>query len=273
MKKILVPIDFSSAAKAGFDYAFQLSTITQSEIFALNVYQEVANNYSPDVSFLLQQEVEKKRKSTLSKFTGDYPNLRFSDEGASPTIHTSVRCGDIVDEIIAASIDYDVDTIIIGTKAKHNLWEYIFGSVSTNLIKQSKKPVLIVSEGLRFEKPKKIAFANDFFSEGLSLKYLDEFADIFGASIQQVHVNILPSDFSDLKEEIVESSENTTQKYTTIIRDKSVKKGLDFFIKTHHIDLLALYLPQRTFTEKLLHKSVSKQLALESKIPLLIFKE
>ncbi len=277
MKKILVPIDFSLASKAGFDSALQISASTRAEIFTLNIYQKVANNYSPDVSLLMQQEIEKKRAATLVNFTSVHATLPTSATQVKPTIHNSIRCGDIVGEIIAAAAEYDVDLIVIGTKAKHNILEYIFGSVSTNLINKSMKPVLIVPEGLPFVKPKNIAFANDFLADDIPLKYLDNFAGIFGAAIHQVHVNILPRDFSDLREEVIETSDSEVEKenfkHTTVIRDTSVKKGLDFFMKTHDIDLLAMYLPQRSFTEKLLHRSVSKQLTLSSQIPLLIFKE
>ena len=267
MKNILVPIDFSLAAKAGFDSALQINKTTKAVIFALNVYQKVANNYSKDVSLLLQQDAEKRRLTALDKFTGIYQNP------SSTQIKPKIRSGNTVDEIVKFSEENAIDLIVIGTKAKHNLWEYLFGSVSTTLVKKSKIPVLIVPEGLQFKKPKNIAFANDFMTNEISFKYLDDFAAIFNADIQQVHVNILPSDFSDLKEEVVEVSEDEKHKLATVIRDKSVKKGLDFFIKTHQIDLLALYLPQRTFAENLLHSSVSKQFALSSKIPLLIFKD
>lgn len=277
MKKILVPIDFSPASRAGFEGARLISSITQAEIFALNICEKIENNHSAEVSFLMQQEAEEKQASRLMRFTGTYPNLNPSEAHFKPNIYTHVRSGKIVDEILAAAQENEVDLIVIGTKAKHNLWEYLFGSVSTSLLKKSTKPVLIVPEGLQFKKPVNIAFANDFQSEETPLKYLNDFAFALGAKVKQVHVNILPSDFFDLKEEVVETPAGQPGKgkpgYTTVIRDKSIKKGLDYFVKTHHIDLLALYLPQRTFTEDLLHRSVSKQLVLSSKIPMLIFKE
>ena len=110
-------------------------------------------------------------------------------------------------------------------------------------------------------------------TDEISFDYLDTFAAIFGADIQQVHINILPSDFSDLREEVIETSDDEKHNIATVIRDKSVIKGLDYFIENHNIDLIAMYLPERTFTEDLLHRSVSKQLALKSKIPMLIFKK
>ena len=67
MKKILVPIDFSLAAKAGFDSAVQLGINTETEIVALNIYPQVTNNYSPDVSLLLQQEMEKNKSRFIKK--------------------------------------------------------------------------------------------------------------------------------------------------------------------------------------------------------------
>jgi nucleotide-binding universal stress UspA family protein len=277
MKKILVPTDFSPASKAGFESAQLFSEATEAELFALNIYPRVENNYSTEVRLSMHQEIEKKRASKMIQFIAELLDQSHSDTLLIPTIHPRIRCGNIVNEINAAAQEYDVDLIIIGTKAKHNLWEYLFGSVSTNLIKKTMKPVLIIPEGIPFKKPKSIAFANDFQVDEMPLKELHKFADIFGARVERVHINILPSDFSNLKEEVVEIADSESGKgkpvSTTVIRNISVTKGLDYFVKTHNIDLLALYLPQRTFAEDLLHRSVSKQLTLSSQIPLLIFKE
>ena len=125
--------------------------------------------------------------------------------------------------------------------------------------------MLIVPEGTVYKNPQNIALANDFMEDELSYEFLDNFATMYNATVEQVHVNILPSDFSDLKEEVVEVDDGETHKSVTVIRDRSVKKGLDYFIETHNIDLLALHLPERTFAEDLLHRSVSKQIALSSK--------
>ena len=156
MKKILVPIDFSLAAKAGFDAALHFNDFTETEIFALNIYQKEANNYSPDVDLLIQQEVEKKHATALAKFTGNYPNLSTAGNQIKPKIHVNISCGNTVSVIIAFSEKNDMDLIVIGTKAKHNLWEYIFGSVSTNLIKRSKIPVLIIPEGYEMKSFKRL---------------------------------------------------------------------------------------------------------------------
>ncbi len=277
MKKILLPTDFSPASQTSLETAVRIGSVAPVEIFALNVFEKKDKHPSPDVSLLMRQEAEKKHKAALVKFTGKYPHLDPSGKLAGFSIHNVIRQGNVVDEIVAFSEEQAVDLILIGTKSKHNYWEYLFGSITTRLVKKSVKPVLIVPEGLWFEPPKKIAFANDFATNNLPLENLEAFAALFDADIEQVHVNVLPSDFSNLKEEVVENPEGGSDedkfRYTRIIRNPSIKKGLDHFIHENQIDLLALYLPQRTFTENLLRRSLTRQFALDSKIPLLIFKE
>src|SRR5690606_33198076 len=138
--------------------AVRIGSVAPVEIFALNVFEKKDKHPSPDVSLLMRQEAEKKHKAALVKFTGKYPHLDPSGKLAGFSIHNVIRQGNVVDEIVAFSEEQAVDLILIGTKSKHNYWEYLFGSITTRLVKKSVKPVLIVPEGLWFEPPKKIAF-------------------------------------------------------------------------------------------------------------------
>ena len=58
----------------------------------------------------------------------------------------------------------------------------------------------------------------------------------------------------------------------TVIREKSVQDGIEYFLEKYPVELLALYVPQRAFFEQIFHRSVSKSIAYSTWIPLLVCK-
>ena len=278
MKKVLVPIDFSPASLSGFRYAVQISLLTGADLYLLNVYPEKGKDLPDDVLLLLEREEEKKRKLKLEQFTKTYPHETDNDLELNLKLHYLLRAGNIEEQISNAGIDEGIDLTIIGTKSKHSLLEYIFGSVSSKLIQKTKIPLLIIPEGTTFSKPKKIGYGTELYiNETPVYQYLDEFATALDAEVEQVHINIFPSDFFDLKEEVINTKLGETgdsdHNIVTIVRDTSVKRGIDFFIESHNIDILALFMPKRSLRENLLHRSLSRRYALSGKTPLLIIKE
>ncbi|RMD75356.1 MAG: universal stress protein, partial [Bacteroidetes bacterium] len=59
----------------------------------------------------------------------------------------------------------------------------------------------------------------------------------------------------------------------SIVYQDDVISGLDDYVKTHKIDILALFIPARRLWERLFHSSVSQRMVYHSTTPLLIFHE
>jgi nucleotide-binding universal stress UspA family protein len=156
------------------------------------------------------------------------------------------------------------------------LLEYFLGSVSTELIEKSKLPVFIIPESISFMPIKQIAFATEI-KLGIRpiLSQLHQFAEELGAKVQQVFVQQLPSDISDAKEEVFYTGwqEEAGNEYSevTVIRDKSVTEGIDYFIEKHQIDVLAMEFHQRTPIQQFFHRSQTKRMIFHSRVPILVF--
>lgn len=147
MKRILIPTDFSPAAQYGLDYALWLSQYYPTSLITLNVIPALSTE-------LEKEEVNRKQ---LKRFSTSYPDLANEALLERGAIKTLIKKGKIVDEIVKTSVEEKVDLIIIGTKAKHPIWEQLFGSVSTKLVDRTRVPILVIPEGTDFKPIQHIA--------------------------------------------------------------------------------------------------------------------
>jgi nucleotide-binding universal stress UspA family protein len=59
-------------------------------------------------------------------------------------VTSSVKLGVPIKEILTAEQKEDISIIVIGSHGKSNVEEMLLGSVSENIIRKCKKPVLVV---------------------------------------------------------------------------------------------------------------------------------
>lgn len=277
MKKIVVPIDFSPAARYGFEYAEWLSLPFLTDITALHVATPPQYEETLSPNFIEQFKQDKKNaiEQHLKRFTTPYPDHQDEALTRIKNLQCETHFGEIVPEILQASEAMGADLIVIGTRKKHNIWDHLFGSVTTQLIEKSAIPILVIPEGCAFHSIKQIAFATAISgSEPPILDYLADLAKQLSAAVKQVYVNTMPYDLFDNKEEIWELSSSTTStQKVNMVRDPNVEKGLDFFVEQHRIDLLAMMIPKRSKLEQYWHKSSTKKMAYKTHLPLLLIPE
>lgn len=267
MKKILVPIDFSNASHYGLAYAEWLSLKFDAKVIALNIcpeeeYEETLPGKAVEV-FKQKQTADKLK--AIKRFTAHYPN-----ESNRNLVRVERECfvqpgATITGGILKFAEENEIDIIVIGTRTKHNLWHQLFGSVSTELVKNASIPVCVVPEGTPFDGIKNIALATDFdLQDDRALTNIRRIAEELGAKVHQVFVNTkrtMP------KEEIWE----TNSAEVNMVNQRVVITGLQNYLEKHSIDLLAVSIPDRPFLQNLFRRSLSKQLVLTAKIPLLVF--
>jgi len=63
------------------------------------------------------------------------------------TAETMIREGDAAHELLAVAEDVEVDLIVVGTRRRGQVRSTLMGSVTTDVVRGSNRPVLIVGEG------------------------------------------------------------------------------------------------------------------------------
>ncbi len=125
-KKILVPTDFTKVAESAINHALEIAETINGEVFLLHVIAKQSEVH--DAKAKLEEEAERARKIS---------NI---------PIHTTVRIGNIFDDIGDAASELDAELILMGTHGMKGL-QFITGSHALKVITHSVVPFIVVQEG------------------------------------------------------------------------------------------------------------------------------
>jgi len=140
-EKILYPTDFSDVSKKAMGYLVQLKDAGTKEIVVLHVIDEkgidAISRYGAGNAETLIREIEKEAMEEGKKI-----EKKLMQSGLIVKIR--IERGVPLKEILKVEEEEKISAIVIGSHGKTNLGEMFLGSVSEKVIRQSKKPVLVI---------------------------------------------------------------------------------------------------------------------------------
>lgn len=147
-EKILIPLDGSKVGEAALPYVSDLITkmcpATKVEVTLIQVlsslsYYVVAGEASARVPYT-EDEIEQMKKQSLKYLRKTAQELRKT--GAKVKVIAAV--GHSVDEIVKAADDIQADVIAMSSHGRSGLSRWAFGSVTDRVLRDGKRPVLVV---------------------------------------------------------------------------------------------------------------------------------
>jgi nucleotide-binding universal stress UspA family protein len=272
--KIIVPIDFSANSKNALEYASALAQATKSTIKLVHIVRPTTYN-AVIVGIMAEEVTEKKAagikeiKQILQELNAKYKDVIYDYE---------IYEGETPAEIIHCATDNNASIIIMGTHGATGFKKIFFGSNTASVIEQSACPVLAIPENYSFKIPKKIVFATNYHSSDLFvIQQLAKIAEVFASEINVLHI-IDDDTHSDEKLiEIKQFLANIAPKipYSKIcyklFNSKDIPKGIESIIEQEDADIITLSTHKRNTIEKLINKSMTKELSFHTKVPLLAF--
>ena len=269
MLKILCPTDFSEHSLKAIDFAFNLATATDAEIYLLTTYTERRTGSSfKSIKRHLQESNErelndiKMKMITATKFT-------------NPVI-CRVQEGYVLDEILSSTKSDNIDLIVLGTQGNKSTSNRIFGSVSAGLIKKTQTPVLAIPSDTKYNwghGPILLTIDNKDVMMNSSFNILNLLCEKLDKKINILH---LDSKNSEQETSFKPGVNNFIRDYTAeIILDKSSDPVayIEEYISNNPVEMLVMIRRQHSFLERLLVKSSTDREIANTKVPLLIIPE
>ena len=279
MKKILVALDYSPASKNAFEYALLLAKDLKVELTLLNVVLPITDRGDLPREIVAFAKANEQHRATtlLKKLTTYYPNkdsAKFIQHNVQ--INYLVKEGIFASTIVQTAEDLGADLIIAGAKSSAIFSKIILGSTVQELIRKTTIPTLVIPEGYTYQTIHKIAFATALNGKDeAAILWVKQWANLLEASVQPFFISELPYDFGYAKEEEWESNYLPSNKgkkaMVTVIRKANFKAGIDYYLDRHPTDILAMFVPKRSFLNQLFHISKTQRMVLDAHLPLLIY--
>jgi nucleotide-binding universal stress UspA family protein len=280
MDYILVPINFSECATNAAQYALKIAVKFNWNITLLHVVLPqfiVGPEQAFPLSTVELEEIAQDKLKAVQQLLND--ELK-SQTNSSVSVEIKVELGFPPDHIETYGKDEKCALIVMGTKGAKGLKKMLVGSMSSSVMKRVEKPIMLVPEVYSNHRIENILFATNFLlKDEIFGKELVALAKLFNAKLYCMHLSDdkhLDEDnirMADLKEELMADKYGVEVKFDVVNSPiKDTEEAIDQYIEANQIDLLAVHMMHRiSLLHQLDHPSITRKLALDIKLPLLIF--
>lgn len=140
---ILVATDDSESARKAVDTAIKIAKLNNAKLYAIHVIApgEVAVTQHDPRDPGWKKQMKENHEAQGREATA---YARNAGKTANVTVEPVVLEGNPADEIVNFAEENDIDLVIIGTLGKTGIKRFLLGSVTENVVRHSKKPVLVM---------------------------------------------------------------------------------------------------------------------------------
>ncbi len=275
MKTIIVPTDFSPIATNAMNYAADMAQAINASITLLHVYQVPVSMTEVPVVMVSVDELKKGSEEKLRELKADLEHV----SSGKLKVYTESRLGNTVDELEDLCQHLQPFAVVMGTKGSTGLERILFGSTTLTAIKHLKWPVIVVPPGKEYGKGiKKVGFACDF-QEVVETTPTDYIKSLVSEMHAELHVLNVDYQGKHFEPETPEQSlllhtllEDMNPNYH-FINHEDIEDGLNDFSEKNNLDLLITIPKKHKLLEGIFKPSSTKQLLVQSKVPVMCVHE
>jgi nucleotide-binding universal stress UspA family protein len=275
MKTIIIPTDFSPVATNALHYGLEMARSVNASLLLFHAYQ-VPVSYS-DVPIILVS-VDELKKSAEERLETLKKEVEHITSGAVK-IYTEAVMGNFSDELENICQKINPFAVVMGSKGSAGIERVLFGSNTLAAIKHITWPVIAVPPGKTYGNGiQKIGFACDFRNivETTPAAAILEIVKAFDAELHVLNVDYHDKHFKpDTPEQSVMLHtllESAKPEYH-FIEHRDVEDGINEFADKNNLDLLITIPKKHKLLEGLFHRSSTKELIVQSHVPVMCIHE
>ena len=279
MKTILVPTDFSKAARTAADVACGIAAKTGAKLVLLhvtegfsggsfNVEGEVASTKDWGDRFITMKIIEKAREQ-LMKLTNELSGKRVD-------VTSLLRMGTAYHGMHTIIIERRVDLIVMGTQGASGIDEFMLGSNTAKIVRRAHCPVLSISRKPSQQEFKTVVYATSLREdEEMFARFVRKTQEIYDSTIHMVHINT-PGMFLDdtiVKEKMKAFAKKRRLEKCNlhVFNDFSPEAGILHFADSVNADMIAMATHGRKGLAHVLDGSIAERVVNHSHRPVLTF--
>ena len=266
-KKLLFPTDFSELSIHTLREVVQLNEKLNDEIIVLHAYSRPVSEKTGKSPLLAK---EKRVDEKFEKLLHEVPELR------KHPFEFKKKLGYSTDVILSEVRESVVELIVMSTKGAFGVGE-LFGTKTAEIMDKVNVPIIVMPKTGSLGSIRRIGLASDFSASADpgKLDFICRLAEKTSSEIMTITVN---RDQKNLSKKELTRRDAILQKMGNILSsvnyvyETSKERGLIRFCKKNDIDLLAILPRSYNFIEKLFHESLTRRMAFQSPVSLLVLK-
>lgn len=273
MKKILVPVDFSSHAEYALKVAAQIAKKSEGEILLIHMLElpmtgndAISRNHEmPELMLFKNMAIQKLESLMQSSYLKDIKVTEI------------IQFEMAFDGIVKNATEHNVDLIVMGSHGARGAQEMFIGSNTEKVVRNSNMPVLVIKREEPNFNADSFVFASDFSDEiKKPFEKVVAFANKFDSHIHLVNINT-PNTFksTNVAQKIMDdfTSKFKINKFSThIYNDINIEKGILHFSKSIDADIIGMCTHGRKGISHFFNGSISEDLVNHAKRPVITFK-
>lgn len=267
---ILIPTDFSEVANqaAAFAVAFAQKCNAQVHVFHAKQIPVADPAFPAEAYQLYVDEIAKAEQEGFAHLE----STLLKPSGVKYTFSSTT--GFVADELTDYAQANNIDLIVMGTKGASGFAEVLIGTNAASVIGKSNIPVMVIPPNYTYKNFSKVLYATDFTEpEFPAFSRLMYIVELYDAHITVMHNKTDYDNYFNVDGNFFNRNKDSFS-YQNIelvkLENTDVMESIDKWIDTHQNDLVVLAKHNRSFFDRLFHRSLSKRMAYHTKIPLLV---
>jgi nucleotide-binding universal stress UspA family protein len=274
MRNILCPVDFSANSLNAVKYASELNKKLKAKLILLYAYETPVLYADP--AFLPAQFDADHLHDVAKKKLKEFHKKIFGNGGKD--VEMILQQGLASSRIVEIATEKRSELIVMGVTGTHAGERMLMGSNASRVIKDAPCMVLLVPHRAKLDGLKKIVYATDFSKDNLAhAKEIIPVSKKFDSEILFLHVEPTSVAYNEAAVKRVTDQIKKLIPYPKksgyICSDDSVTDGIDYFLKHHKADCLAIFKRHRNILQEFYRPSISKKVSLHASVPLLVIHE
>jgi nucleotide-binding universal stress UspA family protein len=271
METILVPTDFSPAAKNAAKYAVKLADFLNAKLVLVNAF--TAPIATTDTMFPL--DIVMPLQNVASKNLEVLKNELFLQSEKNIDIECEAEMGSTYDVISFSVKKHDVDLIVMGITGEAGIIkEHLIGSSAVKVARNIEIPTFIIPEKAKYQPIHHISFACDMEKTGQIplINVVKSFCKIFEAELEVVNVEGLEEETSYEKARTsvyIEKKLEAVKHKIVYVSENKVSKGIEDYLESTSTDLLIINPKKHNILHTLFKENVTNELAFHVYVPIL----
>jgi nucleotide-binding universal stress UspA family protein len=268
MKTIVVATDFSKTALNATNYAVDMALSIQADILLLYVHQ--APVVYIDVPMTASEyEMMNDAKKSLSQLQKQLINKT----NGKLNIKTEISAGVFFNELKSVCEKIKPYAVVMGSQGTTAAERVFYGGHTIYAMNHLKWPLITVPPGAGFSQIKKICLACDL-DEVVESTPIDEIKRLVNDFQAELHVinsgkKEPPRAGTVFESGMLQEMLVSLSPQYHFINNENIDEGIINFVEKNKIDLLIALPKSKGLLKKIVHKSVSKQLILNSHVPVI----